>query len=72
MVHDISDDAAERKRIESECAGVDKQIAAKQSKLANEKFLNNAKPDVVEAERQRLQELEKSLAAVQESLADLS
>jgi len=71
FVHDISDDDAERKRLEKELADVDKRLTACASKLGNANFVANAKPDVVEAERARLAELEKSKAAVQESLAQL-
>jgi valyl-tRNA synthetase len=72
FVHDISDDAAERNRLEKELADVEKRLAACESKLSNEKFTANAKPEVVDAERQRLAELQTSKAAVQESLAELS
>lgn len=72
MVHDISDDQAERKRIETECASVDKQIAAKQAKLANEKFVTHAKPEIVEAERQRLAALEAQRRSLQQALGELS
>jgi valyl-tRNA synthetase len=53
-VHNVSNDEAERKRLTVEIADLDKQIAAKEAKLANEKFATNAKPEVVEAERERL------------------
>ncbi len=70
LVHDVSDDDAERKRIEKELQNIRKQIAGKVSKLANEKFVRNAKPEVVEAERARLADLEAQRntleAAVQE------
>ncbi|HRX87576.1 MAG TPA: class I tRNA ligase family protein, partial [Phycisphaerae bacterium] len=72
FVHDISDDAAERKRLEKELADVEKRLAACTAKLGNAKFTANAKPEIVEAERARQADLEKSKAAVQESLAELS
>jgi len=54
FVHDISDDAAERTRAEKSLADLQKQIKGKQGKLGNEKFVANAKPEIVEAERARL------------------
>ncbi len=71
FVHDISDDAAECKRIEKELVSIEKRLAGVKGKLANEKFVNNAKLEVVETERQRLTELEESYQAAKESLADL-
>lgn len=56
-VHDISDDAAELTRTTKALADTQKQIAGKEIKLGNEKFVAHAKPDIVEAERQRLTEL---------------
>ncbi|MBN1510896.1 MAG: valine--tRNA ligase [Phycisphaerae bacterium] len=72
LVHDISDDEAERKRVEKDVAGVEKQIAGKESKLANEKFVQNAKPEVVEAERQRLTELLAQRETLTQALRDLA
>jgi valyl-tRNA synthetase len=71
FVHDVSDDDAERARARKALAGLEKQIGGKEAKLANEKFLANAKPDLVEAERQRLSELVTQRAALQEHLAEL-
>jgi len=71
FVHDISDDDAERKRLENEKAAIEKRMAGIESKLANEKFVNNAKPEVVATERERLAEVRKSRDAIQESLTDL-
>lgn len=71
-VHDISDDDAERKRAQKNLQGIEKQIKGKQSKLSNEKFVANAKPEVVELERTRLAELtaeRDSLTARLEELA---
>ena len=65
------DDEAERARTTKGLAGVEKQIAGKQAKLGNEKFLANAKPQIVEAERERLSELLSQQAALQAHLAEL-
>jgi valyl-tRNA synthetase len=72
IVHDVSDDEAERKRVERELANVNKQIAGKESKLANEKFVQNARPEVVEAERRRLADFQAQRATLQRALDELS
>jgi len=71
-VHGISDDDAERARTTKALAQLEKQIAGKESKLSNEKFLANAKPDVVEAERQRLDALSAQRASMRAHLAELA
>ena len=70
-VHDISDDEAERTRLTKELTDVEKQIAAKESKLNNEGFVRNAKPEVVQAERDRLAALTDRRTQLAESLAML-
>ncbi len=70
-VHDISDDEAERSRTTKSLAQIEKQIAGKESKLGNEKFLANADPEFVEAERERLAELQTRRAVLREHLAEL-
>jgi valyl-tRNA synthetase len=70
-VHGISDDAAERTRTEKSLADLDRQITGKRGKLSNEKFVANAKPEVVEAERHRLAELESQASALHAHLAEL-
>jgi valyl-tRNA synthetase len=68
FVHDISDDAAEAARLRQAIAETEKQIAASTARLANEKFTANAPPDVVQAARDRLTDLEAKLASLQENL----
>jgi len=51
--------------------GVDKQIATKEAKLGNAQFVANAKPEVVAAERGRLDELLAQRASLREHLAEL-
>ena len=72
FVHDISDDVAERSRAARQLASVEKQIAGKESKLTNERFVANANPEVVEAERQRLAELRSRREALAAHLAELN
>jgi valyl-tRNA synthetase len=71
-LHDISDDVRELQRVRADLAGAEKQIAAKRSKLANESFIARADPEVVQAERDRLAELEVRVTTLRESLAELS
>ena len=70
-VHDISDDEAELERTTKALGDTQKQIAGKEGKLGNEKFVANAKPEVVEAERQRLAELVAQRDSLQAHLAEL-
>jgi valyl-tRNA synthetase len=71
-VHGISDDEAERKRTTKSLEALEKQISGKQSKLGNEKFVANADPEVVQAERVRLAELLAQQASLKEHLAELT
>jgi len=50
---------------------VEKQIAGKEAKLNNSQFVGNAKPEVVAAERGRLDELLAQRASLHEHLAEL-
>ncbi len=70
-VHDISDDDAERTRTAKALETIKKQIADKEAKLANAKFVANAKPEVVEAERRRLTDLIVQRTSLAEHLAEL-
>ncbi|MCH8967203.1 MAG: class I tRNA ligase family protein [Planctomycetes bacterium] len=71
FVHDISDDQAERIRTKKSLDAAQKQIAGKEAKLQNERFLANAKPEFVDAERTRLAELTAERASLREHLAEL-
>ena len=53
----LIDVAAERARLEKALAKVDQEMARIASKLSNEKFVANANPEVVAAERERHEEL---------------
>ncbi len=50
----LIDVEAEKARLDKELEKVAKELAKSQNKLANEKFVQNAKPEVVEQERERL------------------
>jgi valyl-tRNA synthetase len=70
-VHDISDDEAERNRTKKALEDLDRQIKGKEAKLANEKFVAHADPEVVAAERERLAEYLAQQRSLREHLAEL-
>ena len=67
----LIDFAAERARIQRERDNLDRMIAGKQQKLANENFVARAPADVVQRERDSLDELRARRAAVEATLAGL-
>ncbi|MCH8243122.1 MAG: hypothetical protein IH897_11015, partial [Planctomycetes bacterium] len=69
---DISDDEAERKRTAKTLEQLEKQIAGREAKLSNEKFLAGANPEVVDAERKRLDTQLQEREALTTHLAELS
>jgi valyl-tRNA synthetase len=64
----LIDLSAERARIEKAIAKVDQEMARIAGKLNNEKFVANANPDVVAAERERYAELEVQKASLETAL----
>jgi valyl-tRNA synthetase len=66
---DLIDLDAEKARLEKALAKVREDIEKIERKLGNEKFVANAKPEVVEAEREKLVDLtgqnEKLAAAIE-------
>ncbi|MQY49425.1 valine--tRNA ligase [Rhizobiales bacterium RZME27] len=68
----LIDFAAERARIEKTLSKVDADIARAKGKLSNEKFVANADPEVVAAERERLAELEIQRASLLTALQRLN
>ncbi|GGF25549.1 valine--tRNA ligase [Hymenobacter cavernae] len=61
--------AAERARIEKEIEYNRGFLESVMKKLSNEKFVQNAKPDVIERERQKQADAEAKIAALEQSLA---
>jgi valyl-tRNA synthetase len=68
----LIDLGAERARLEKAIEKAKVESARIQAKLSNEKFVANAKPEVVEAERERFSELEQQLASLAVALARVS
>jgi valyl-tRNA synthetase len=65
----LIDLSAEKARIEKAIAKVDQELARIAGKLGNEKFVANANPEVVAAERERQQELETQKASLLTALS---
>ena len=61
---DLVDLDAERARLGKEIGKSEADVARAQKKLGNERFVANAKPEVVEAERAKLAEIEERLAGL--------
>ncbi|MFB2552131.1 valine--tRNA ligase [Ensifer soli] len=67
----LIDLAAETQRLQKADAKVEAERARILGKLANKKFVTNAKPELVEAERERLAELDVQKASLATALARL-
>ena len=61
----------EIKKMESEIVYYEGFIVSVMKKLGNEKFVANAKPEVVHAERKKLADAESKIASLRESIAAL-
>ena len=55
------DEAAEQKNVEEEIAYLKGFLNSVDAKLSNEKFVANAKPDVIEKERQKKADAEEKI-----------
>ena len=62
---------AERERLSKELAAVKAQIEKTEKMLGNESFVNRAKPDVVQRERDKLVDLQNTREAIEERLGAL-
>ncbi len=71
MMLDVVDREAELKRLTRQKETLEKGIRGIQGKLGNENFLNKAPAEVVQRERERLEELGGELDGVNEALAAL-
>src|SRR5690606_75457 len=68
----LIDLSAEKARLEKAIDKAKADAARIEGKLSNEKFVANAKPEVVEAERERMAELDQQLASLSVALARVS
>ncbi len=71
-VADFIDIAAEQTRLHREIAKLDEEISRVDRKLANEGFLANAKPEVIETERERRAEAAAARARLGEAVRRLA
>ena len=65
------DIAAECQRLQNERGRLDKSLEKTRRMLGNQNFVERARPDVVQRERDRLVELERALAQVESRIASL-
>jgi len=71
FVFGVVDVEKERTRLTKQRDQITGRLQGARRKLENENFLKKAKPEVVERERRRLDELETELATVERNLAEL-
>jgi len=71
LLEGVIDLEAERKRLQKELGKIEGLLERARKKLANEDFLQRAKPDIVDREREKLQQLEETRAKVDRTLAAL-
>ncbi len=62
---------AEQARLSKECERLSRLVQGARGKLANEQFVQGAKPEIVEAERQKLSDLEAALEKVNRYLEEV-
>lgn len=67
----VIDTSAQRKSLEDELAYFQGFLASVEKKLSNEKFVQNAKPEVVDMEKKKQHDAMQKIAMLKESLANL-
>jgi valyl-tRNA synthetase len=67
----LFDAGAERSKLEKDREQAQAEIGRLEAQLANEKFVNGAKPEVVESVRERLEAAKSRLAGIAARLAEL-
>ncbi|SFG15254.1 valyl-tRNA synthetase [Lachnospiraceae bacterium C7] len=70
-LEDLVDFEKEKERLNNEKAKLTKELARSRGMLSNEKFVNNAKPEKVQEEREKLAKYEQMMAQVEERLAQM-
>ncbi len=71
-VHNVVDPAAERARLEKQRQEIEQAKKGVESKLANANFVARAKPEVVAQAREKLQQLQEQLQAIERHLAEIN
>ena len=67
----VLDIEAERERLLKQKEELAAAIARSEGKLSNENFVNRAKPEVVQRERQRLEQLKEQMSPVEKNINEL-
>jgi valyl-tRNA synthetase len=67
----LIDLAAESKRMERQLAEKEKYLQSAEAKLSNDKFVDNAPPEVVQQQREQVADLRKQIEALRANLAQL-
>ena len=70
-VHNVIDPQAERARLEKHKQEIEQAKKAVEGKLANANFVAKAKPEVVAQAREKLQQLQEQLQAIEGHLAEI-
>ena len=70
-LEDLVDFAKEKERLNKEKEKLTKELARSKGMLSNEKFLNNAKPEKVQEEKDKLAKYEQMMAQVEERLEQM-
>ena len=65
------DTSAQKEQLQKDLAYLEGFLASVEKKLSNERFVQNAKPEVVEIERKKKADTEEKIAALKEALAAL-
>jgi valyl-tRNA synthetase len=66
------DTEAELKKLHAELAYAEGFLQSVQKKLSNERFVQNAKPEIVESERKKQADAESKITLLKENIAALS
>ena len=70
-LEDLVDFEKEKERLMKEKEKLEKELARSRGMLSNERFLNNAKPEKVQEEKDKLAKYEQMMAQVEERLAQM-
>ncbi len=70
-LEDLVDFEKEKERLMKEKEKLEKELARSKGMLSNERFLNNAKPEKVQEEKDKLAKYEQMMAQVEERLAQM-
>ena len=67
----VLDTSSQKEQLQKDLDYLRGFLSSVEKKLSNEKFVNNAKPEVVEVEKKKKEDAEAKIRAIEESLATL-